>query len=168
MVHSNGTRLDSQRLRIDFTGRKKYSGLLSDLRRVSAGGEEAARRAMPTSGAFASGDIPAAALDGRWAGPEGGGPSAGPVCQRLAVGPVGSGTSSPAAVFGLFGSGHSGKREAGDGEARRRRVGAGAELERTGDIAHLGVSDPLFAFYSPCQEISTVYSPCFRHVLSLS
>src|SRR6266849_11047445 len=51
MVHSNGMRFESHRFRIDFTGSKKYSGFSADFRRVSAGGDNAARRAMPTSGA---------------------------------------------------------------------------------------------------------------------
>src|SRR5216684_7869821 len=49
MVHSNGTRWESQRFKIDFTGSTKYSGFSADFRSVSAGGEDAARRAMPTS-----------------------------------------------------------------------------------------------------------------------
>src|SRR5258707_9675896 len=49
MVHSKGTRFESQRFRIDFPGSTKYSGFSADFRRVSAGGEDAARRAMPTS-----------------------------------------------------------------------------------------------------------------------
>jgi len=49
IVHSNGTRFESHWFRIDFTGNKKYSGFSADFRRVSAGGENAARRAMPTS-----------------------------------------------------------------------------------------------------------------------
>src|SRR5271170_8480437 len=51
MVQSNGTRFESQRFRIDFTGSKKYTGFSADFLRVSAKGEFAARRAMPTSGA---------------------------------------------------------------------------------------------------------------------
>jgi len=53
MVHSNGTRWESQRFKIDFTGSTKYSGFSADFRSVSAGGEDAARRAMPTSRAGA-------------------------------------------------------------------------------------------------------------------
>jgi hypothetical protein len=53
IVHSNGTLSDSHRFKIDFTGNKKYSGFSFDFRFVSAVGEEAARRAMPTSGAGA-------------------------------------------------------------------------------------------------------------------
>src|ERR1700686_5320930 len=52
MVHSNGTRRESQRFRIDLTGNKKYSGRSVEVRRVSAGGDFAARRAIPTSGGF--------------------------------------------------------------------------------------------------------------------
>src|SRR5215471_11752546 len=51
MVHSNGTRLDSQRFKMDLTDKRKYSGFSRDLRLVSQAGEFAARRAMPTSGA---------------------------------------------------------------------------------------------------------------------
>jgi len=49
IVHSNGTRFESQRFKIDFTGNTKYSGRSADFRRVSAGGDDAARRAMPIS-----------------------------------------------------------------------------------------------------------------------
>src|SRR5271155_3484447 len=45
MVQRNGMRFDSQEFRIDLTGRRKYSVP----RLASAQGEEAARRAMPTS-----------------------------------------------------------------------------------------------------------------------
>jgi hypothetical protein len=51
MVHSKGTRFESHRFKIDFTGKRKYSGRSGELRCVSAAGELAARRAMPTSGA---------------------------------------------------------------------------------------------------------------------
>src|ERR1700720_1919385 len=52
MVHSNGTRRESQRFRMDLTGSRKYSGRSAEFRRVSAGGDFAARRAIPTSGGF--------------------------------------------------------------------------------------------------------------------
>src|ERR1700688_5109636 len=52
MVHSNGTRRESQRLRMDLTGNKKYSGRSDETRRVSAGGDFAARRAIPINGGF--------------------------------------------------------------------------------------------------------------------
>src|SRR3989442_5035967 len=58
MVQSKGTRFDSHLFKIDFTGKRKYSGRSSDLRRVGAGGEIEARRAMPTSGAAPSGARP--------------------------------------------------------------------------------------------------------------
>src|SRR5882672_5913800 len=61
MVQSKGTRLDSHLLRIDFTGRRKYSGRSSDARRVGAAGEIEARRAMPTSGAAALREAPGTA-----------------------------------------------------------------------------------------------------------
>src|SRR5712692_3117008 len=49
MVHSNGTRFESHRFKIDFTGSIKYSGFSADFRCVSAGGADAARRAIPTN-----------------------------------------------------------------------------------------------------------------------
>ena len=58
MVQSKGTRFDSHLFKIDFTGKRKYSGRSSDLRRVGAAGEIEARRAMPTSGAAPSGARP--------------------------------------------------------------------------------------------------------------
>src|SRR5260370_34809599 len=65
MVHSNGTRWESQRFKIDFTGSTKYSGFSADFRSVSAGGDDAARRAMPTSRAGTlSGETAAAFLTG--------------------------------------------------------------------------------------------------------
>jgi hypothetical protein len=53
IVHSNGTRFESQRFKMDRTGNRKYSGRSSDFLCVSAALEFAARRAMPTSGAEA-------------------------------------------------------------------------------------------------------------------
>src|SRR5882724_4862256 len=61
MVQSKGTRFDSHLFKMDFTGKRKYSGRSSDLRRVGAGREIEARRAMPTSGAAPSGARPVAA-----------------------------------------------------------------------------------------------------------
>src|ERR1700726_2162878 len=52
MVHSNGTRCESQRFRMDLTGSRKYSGRSVEVRRVSARGDFAARGAIPTSGGF--------------------------------------------------------------------------------------------------------------------
>src|SRR5207247_7066782 len=53
MVQSKGTRSESHWFKMDFTGSTKYSGFPGDFLRVSAGGEDAARRAMPTSRALA-------------------------------------------------------------------------------------------------------------------
>src|SRR5260370_14614197 len=61
MVHSNGTRFESQRFKIERTGSKKYSGHSAEFRCVFAAGELAASRAMPTSGACASSENIAAA-----------------------------------------------------------------------------------------------------------
>src|ERR1700687_6010191 len=52
MVHSKGTRCESHRFRIDLTGSTKYCGRSIDFRRDSAGGDFAARRAIPTSEAL--------------------------------------------------------------------------------------------------------------------
>src|SRR6266403_609005 len=164
MVQSKGTRLDSHLFKIDFTGKRKYSGRSSDLRRVGAGGEIEARRAMPTSGAALSGARPgttsvaapfAATTASFWkpcelrsAWPQeagaGGGQSApllnGTMSETISEkglpGPE-SGASPSVRVFGLR-SGQTGKREAEENGARRR-IGkpAGFDEERTGDIAHL-------------------------------
>ena len=164
MVQSKGTRFDSHLFKIDFTGKRKYSGRSSDLRRVGAGGEIEARRAMPTSGAAPSGARPgttsvvasfAATTASFWKSRElqsawpqeagaGGGQSApllnGTMSETISEkglpGPE-SGASSRVRVFGLR-SGQTGKREAEESGARRR-IGkpAGFDEERTGDIAHL-------------------------------
>src|SRR6266478_1533466 len=160
MVQSKGTRFDSHLFKIDFTGKRKYSGRSSDLRRVGAGGEIEARRAMPTSGAAPSGARPgttsfAATTASFWkpcglrsgwpqAAGAGGGQSApllnGTMSETISEkglpGPE-SGASSSVRVFGLR-SGQTGKREAEENGARRR-IGkpAGFDEERTGDIAHL-------------------------------
>jgi len=47
MVHSIGTPLESQRFKIDLRASTKNSGFPQTFRSVSAGGEDAARRAMP-------------------------------------------------------------------------------------------------------------------------
>src|SRR5262245_35285408 len=47
---------------MDFTGNTKYSGFSADLRLVSASGEDAARRAMPTSRVGARSGETAAAI----------------------------------------------------------------------------------------------------------
>src|SRR5438876_4328115 len=164
MVQSKGTRFDSHLFKMDFTGKRKYSGRSSDLRRVGAGREIEARRAMPTSSAAPSGAKPGAAaftvtaasfrksceLRSGWPqeAEAGGGQSApllngtmsgtmsGTISERGLPGPE-SGASSRVRVFGLR-SGQTGKREAEENGARRR-IGkpAGLDEERTGDIAHL-------------------------------
>ncbi|SRR6266487_579009 len=160
MVQSKGTRFDSHLFKMDFTGKRKYSGRSSDLRRVGAGREIEARRAMPTSGAAPSGAKPGAAaftvtaasfrksceLRSGWPqeAEAGGGQSApllngtmsGTISERGLPGPE-SGASSRVRVFGQR-SGQTGKREAEENGARRR-IGepAGLDEERTGDIAHL-------------------------------
>jgi hypothetical protein len=180
MVQSKGTRFDSHLFKIDFTGKRKYSGRSSDLRRVGAGGEIEARRAMPTSGAAPSGARPGTTsvvasfaattasfrksreLRSAWpqeAGAGGGqsapllnGTMSETISEKGLPGPE-SGASSSVRVFGLR-SGQTGKREAEENGARRR-IGkpAGFDEERTGDIAHLGTGE-YFAFCSPCQELS--------------
>src|SRR5258708_5344048 len=61
MVQSKGTRPDSHLLRMDFTGRRKYSGRSPDVRRVGVAGEMEARGAMPTSGAAVLREAPGTA-----------------------------------------------------------------------------------------------------------
>src|ERR1700676_4475823 len=64
MVHGNGTRSESQRLTIDFAGKKKNSAPPL----ASARGESAARRAMPTRPPACSGGAGAAWAVSRWHG----------------------------------------------------------------------------------------------------
>src|SRR5256885_16421749 len=135
IVHSNGTRFESHRFKIERTGNTKYSGRDREARRESAGGDDAARRAMPTSFvAFAR---------GAWCSC--GGQSAGTRPCNSPRGPLQSWASSVAPSFGLC-SGHSGKRDS---------VGVGAEgtAENAGDMAHLEDPAQYFAFCSPCQEL---------------
>src|SRR5215467_948360 len=130
MVHSNGTRCESQRFKIDFTGRTKYSGRSADFRCVSAGGEDAARRAMPTSRAFARLLGSAAKFrTGLWEQPwdcslawDAGGQSVVVRSEMLPRWPA-TGARSPATCFGLRSSGHSGKSVSGVVEAKRRWIG---------------------------------------------
>src|ERR1700682_4889126 len=131
MVHSNGTRFESHLFRIDLTGRKKYSGRPSDFRDVSAAGEAAARRAMPTRGAAASASkraatsrVPPPARRAPWAGGDGGGQSAVGQLERLPLEPVATGAATPIGSevfpenslpasglgFGLCTTGQTGKR----------------------------------------------------------
>src|SRR6266478_3218267 len=173
MVQSKGTRFDSHLFKIDFTGKRKYSGRSSDLRRVGAGGEIEARRAMPTSGAAASFAATTASLrkscELRSAWPQeagaGGGQSApllnGTMSETISEkglpGPE-SGASSSVRMFGLP-SGQTGKREAEDNGARRR-IGkpAGFDEERTGDIAHLDTGR-VFRFSFALSSVFVFYSP---------
>src|SRR5690242_14113438 len=120
MVHSNGTRWESQRFRMDFTGRTKYSGRSADFLFVSAGGEVAARRAMPTSRALAhSLRFAAEFRTGLRAGfclassaGDAGGQSAVLQSEMLPRWPA-TGARLPATRFGLRSSGHSGKSVSG-------------------------------------------------------
>src|SRR5579884_2105908 len=156
MVHSNGTRSESHLFRIERTGSRKYSGLSRELRRLSAVGDKAARRAMPTSGACAPGAAEAATLSlsdavRRGVPPvpvAGGGQSA---SQFAGVLPrTTSGASSRSRMLGLC-SGPIGKRRSEEVGTRRRGIGKpgaekGEESEgRTGDITHL-VAQPVFRF----------------------
>src|SRR4051812_48805946 len=168
MVHSNGTRLESQRFRIDFTGSRKYSGRSSDFRAVSAAGEQAARRAMPTSVASASRVRPSAKSGSPPVSPPGGGQSAAGLPGLLPLGPASSDPGEPAQTvrgspessipdhgccgFGPCVSGLRGK-SAACVTGRRRTSMIGAVVERTGDMAHLTVPPQYFAFLSPCQPL---------------
>jgi hypothetical protein len=172
MVQSKGTRPDSQRFKMDFTGSRKYSGRSSDLRRVGAAGEIEARRAMPTSGAEAPGTATAALFrkscglrsgSPQSAGSVGasGGQSAPPMLVVMSgkalPGPE-SGASASVRVFGLR-SGKTGKRE-GEGNGARRRIGKPVERdeERTGDIAHLETG-ALFRFLFALSSTFVFCSP---------
>src|SRR5271167_2575934 len=147
MVQSNGTRSESQRFKIDFTGSKKYSGVSPEFRRVSTGGEFAARRAMPTSGAR-----------GVWGC--GGGQSAGLVSRLPLNQPGGPGARGSASVVGSGVSGLNGRNRTAGGRTRQRRiVGNDAVRGRTGGIAHLEPGQ-YFAFSSPCQVFSLFLLPC--------
>src|SRR5271156_6243321 len=124
MVHSNGTRLELQRFKIERTGNRKYSGRSSERRLVSAAGEIDARRAMPTSGAGAVATRRGPAVAGAVTEPtspavSGGQPALGP-CE-LPLG-LASGASSPANTFGLTASGQLGKSGGAVGGAGRRRI----------------------------------------------
>src|ERR1700730_14587925 len=117
MVHSNGTRFESHRFRIERTGSRKYSGRSSELRDVSAAGEQAARRAKPTSGVSASRVQPSPRRGAPPVAGSGGGQSAAGLLELLPPGPVSTEaltptTSSPDrgfAGFGLCASGQTGK-----------------------------------------------------------
>src|SRR2546423_4675131 len=139
MVHSEGTRSESQRFRMDRTGSRKYSGRSGEFRCVSATGELAARRAMPTS--FAADPRVRSSKRGTpWLIGSGGGQSAVGQPGLLSRGPVAAGAKSPLVqCLGLSPSEPEGK-SVGCGTARRRKA--------TGDMAHLtapGVFRFLFA-----------------------
>src|SRR5690242_2228091 len=129
MVHSNGTRCESQRFKIDFTGSTKYSGRSADFLFVSAGAEVAARRAMPTSRARARSLGSAAefrtGLCARFcrvsSAEDAGGQSAVLQSELLPHWPS-TGARPPATCFGLRSSGHSGKSVSRVGKAWRRRT----------------------------------------------
>jgi hypothetical protein len=166
MVHSNGTRRESQRFRIDLTGKRKYSGRSEEVRRVSAGGDFAARRAIPTSGGFTplAGTTAAARVpvSGRFWGPVetagDGGQSATFVPGLLLCGPLTTGARSAIPFFGLCVSGTSGKSDAVLGGAlRRREKTLAGEGNNVGDIAHLDARRQYFAFCSPSQQLSSLF-----------
>src|ERR1700722_16088309 len=168
MVHSNGTRRESQRFRIDLTGNKKYSGRSAEIRRVSAGGDFAARRAIPTSGGFTPpvGSTTAARVPvcGRFWEPAetagDGGQSATFVPGLLLCGSLATGAGSAIPFFGRCVSGPSGKRDAVvDGAMRRRARTLAGEGNDIGDIAHLEARPEYFAFCSPSQQL---FSPFLR------
>jgi hypothetical protein len=157
MVQSKGTRWESHLFKIDRTGMEKYSGRSTEVRQLSAGGDKAARRAMPTSGARAPAAAKAAShrerAKRRSSGPcmaeAGGGQSAASAFEVQLPGPT-SGAGSSDRMFGLC-SGSWGKRETADGRTWRRRAGKptanGEEWEeRTGDIAHLVAVESISLF----------------------
>src|ERR1700739_4578281 len=120
MVHSNGTLCESHCFRIERTGRKKSSARSADCRDDSATGEDAARRAMPTSGAAtfrvrpSVRGVPWTAGDPDLLGATSendGEHSVAGLPEMLSPGPetIGAG-SSPVSVFGLCASGYTGKR----------------------------------------------------------
>src|ERR1700719_4316287 len=168
MVHSNGTRRESQRFRIDLTGNKKYSGRSEEVRRVSAGGDFAARRAIPINGGFTplAGSTTAARVpvSGRFWEPAetagDGGQSATFVPGLLLRGSLATGAGSAIPFFGLCVPGPSGKRDAVvDGAMRRRAKALVGEGNDIGDIAHLEARFEYFAFCSPSQQL---FSPFLR------
>jgi hypothetical protein len=157
MVQSKGTRWESQRFKIDLTGKKKYSGFSADCLRVSAAGDFAARRAMPTSGAWEVGSC-------------GGGQSAVGASGLPLHQPGAPWARGPASGFASGVSGLKGRnRTAGRRTGRPRIVGREAEWGRTGDIAHLEQGE-YFAFCSPCQAFSLFFrlrvSAAIRHLNS--
>src|ERR1700722_8371758 len=169
MVHSNGTRRESQRFRIDLTGNKKYSGRSAEIRRVSAGGDFAARRAIPTSGGFTPpvGSTTAARVpvpDRFWEPAEtasDGGQSATFVPGLLLCGSLATGAGSAIPFFGLCVSGPSGKRDAVVDSAMRRRANALAgEGNDIGDIAHLEARPSISLFVRLVNNYFCLFFAC--------
>src|SRR5215472_3886900 len=130
MVHSKGTRWESHRFKIDFTGRTKYSGRSADFLWLSAGGEAAARRAMPTSRGLArllgsTAKFRTGLRERSWVRSlacDSGGQSAvvrSEMLPRWAT----TGARLPTTCFGLRSSGHSGKSVSGVVGAWRRWIG---------------------------------------------
>ena len=156
MVQSKGTRAESHLLSTERTGKEKYAGRSADSLRLAAGGESAARRAMPTSGACAPVTAKAASHagraepspEGRWTANAGGGQSAADASgAKLPGGASGAGLLTR--VVGHC-SGSSGKRDTEVVRTWRRRAGKPAANgeeweERTGDMAHL-VTGAVFRF----------------------
>src|SRR6202051_3908026 len=168
MVHSNGTRRESQRLRMDLTGNKKYSGRSDETRRVSAGGDFAARRAIPINGGLTplagATTAPRVPFSGSFWEPAetagDGGQSATFVPGLLLCGSLATRAGSAIPFFGLCVSGQSGKRDAVvDGAMRRRTKALAGEGNDIGDIAHLEARRQYFAFCSPSQQL---FSPFLR------
>src|SRR2546423_11208881 len=126
MVHSEGTRSESQRFRMDRTGSRKYSGRSGEFRCVSATGELAARRAMPTS--FAADPRVRSSKRGTpWLTGSGGGQSAVGQPGLLSRGPVAAGgRAGLGQCLGVSPSGAGGKRLGGGAARRRKETGGNA------------------------------------------
>src|SRR3974390_1076151 len=137
---------------MEFTGSTKYPGFSRELLFVSATGEFAARRAMPTSGAR-----------GVWTC--GGGQSAGGSSRLPLHQPFSPRAGATASVCGSGLIGQKGRSCTAGGVAGRRRFSRiGVVWGRTGDIAHLEPAQ-YFAFLSPCQALFFSFlSPSLRHV----
>ena len=168
MVHSNGTRFESQRLRMERTGRRKYSGRSADCRRESAAGEFAARRAMPTSGAGSSAPQDAAdswVQPSSWRGAPG---SAGYAGGQSGVGQPGALPLEPAEIGARSESvrafeprawvkaGNNGACRAESRWGRNLRGG----LEETGDMAHLTARRVFRLLFAMSSTISLSFCPC--------
>ena len=166
MVHSKGTRSESHRFKMERTGSTKYSGRSFDLRWVSAGGAEAARRAMPTNGARNSAPrgtaeprVRPSIRRGAPCGARIGGGQAAegqPGTVLFGPAPIGARSASAQSVR-LWASAEAGKSTLCRSGIRRVLGVAGVAwaVEHAGDIAHLTTGFPeYFAFYSLCQALS--------------